>query len=208
MTQVPQTRVLLLARQRGVVFFLALVVLVVLCLAAVALIRSVDTNTLIAGNIAFKQSTINSADTGVESAIAWLATIQTANSSKNAILDASHPFNITDAAKGYYSNANTIDLFADATWNISTIQAVTDSSGNTIRYIIERMCRTANVTIQNADCLFSDAVEDTNGQKVTLPTDICTGSGCPLAAQSPVFRITARAVGPRNAVSYVQAFVH
>jgi type IV pilus assembly protein PilX len=168
----------------------------------------VDTSTLIAGNLAFKQSATTSADAGVEAAITWLTGVQTANVSLNALTDTAHPFNSTNAANGYYSNANTIDLFSDATWAISTIPAVTDSSGNTIRYIIERMCRNANVAIQNADCLFSDAVEDNNGQQIALPQEICDGDGCPVAGQTPQIRITARATGPKNSVSYVQAFVY
>ena len=208
MTQPINFKHLVAVKQRGVVLFLALVALVALSLAAVALIRSVDTSTLIAGNIAFKQSATNSADAGVESAIAWLAGVQSANSNINVLTNAAHPFNITNAANGYYSNANTIDLFADATWNISTIPAVNDSSGNTIRYIIERMCRNADVAIQNADCLFSDAVKDKNDNNVPVPQDVCDGDGCPVAGQTPQIRITARATGPKNSVSYVQAFVY
>ncbi len=215
MTQSSNFKYLRAVKQRGVVLFLALIALVALSLAAVALIRSVDTSTLIAGNIAFKQSATTSADAGVESAIAWLTGVQSANSNINVLTNATHPFNITNAGNGYYSNTvddpiavGYVNLFADATWNISTIPAVTDSSGNTIRYIIQRMCRTANVAIQNADCLFSDAVEDSNGQQIALPQDVCDGDGCPVAGQTPQIRITARATGPKNSVSYVQAFVY
>ena len=208
MTQPINFKYLRVVKQRGVVLFLALIALVALSLAAVALIRSVDTSTLIAGNIAFKQSATNSADAGVESAIAWLKGVQSANSNINVLTNAAHPFNITNTANGYYSNANTIDLFADATWNISTIPAVTDSSGNTVSYIIERMCRNGDVAIQNADCLFSDPLKDRNGKEVKLSQDICKGDGCPVAGQTPQIRITARATGPKNSVSYVQAFVY
>ncbi|CAN1505557.1 hypothetical protein MCEKH45_00635 [Methylophilaceae bacterium] len=215
MTQPINFKYVLAVKQRGVVLFLALIALVALSLAAVALIRSVDTSTLIAGNIAFKQSATNSADAGVESAIAWLTGVQSANSNINVLTNPTHPFNITNAANGYYSNvsddpvaADYVDLRADATWAISTIPAVTDSSGNTIRYIIQRMCRNADVAIQNADCLFSDAVEDPNGQQIALPQDVCDGDGCPVAGQTPQIRITARATGPKNSVSYVQAFVY
>ena len=45
-------------RQRGVVLFVALIGMVVLSLAAVALLRSVDSGTSIAGNLAFKQASI------------------------------------------------------------------------------------------------------------------------------------------------------
>ena len=43
-------------KQRGVVLFFALISLLAIMLAAVALIRSVDTSIMIAGNLAFKQA--------------------------------------------------------------------------------------------------------------------------------------------------------
>ena len=55
-------------RQRGVVLFVALIGMVVLSLAAVALLRSVDSGTSIAGNLAFKQATIGPINYAIEQA--------------------------------------------------------------------------------------------------------------------------------------------
>lgn len=196
-------------KQRGVVLIFALIALLAIMLAAVALIRSVDTSTMIAGNLAFKQAATTSGDAGTEVAMSWLATTQAANSAKNVLTDANHPFNVTNAAKGYYSNIDALNLFADTTWTaITAIPAVTDSSGNTVRYVIQRACRNGGVKMQDADCLFSGAIQDTNGQNIPLPQDICTGSGCPVAGQAPMIRITSRVKGPKNTLSYVQAFVY
>jgi type IV pilus assembly protein PilX len=208
-------------KQRGIVLFFALIALVALSLAAVALIRSVDTTTLIAGNLAFKQAATTAGDAGIESAINWLAATETANATKNVLTDTTHTFNITNATNGYYSNADpALDIYAASTWDndntndntnvahATSVIAGIDSGNNKTRYIIQRMCRTANVAIQNADCLFSGAIEDKNGQNILLPQDVCKGAGCPAAGQTPQIRITARTVGPRNTVSYVQAFVY
>jgi Tfp pilus assembly protein PilX len=46
------------SRIRGAVLFIALIVLVAMTLAGIAIMRSVDTATLIAGNLAFKQGTV------------------------------------------------------------------------------------------------------------------------------------------------------
>lgn len=200
------------AGQRGVALFFALIALLAISLAAVALIRSVDTSTLIAGNLAFKQSATSSGDTGVETAVTWLTAIQTANNTVNVLTNAAHPFNITNAATGYYSSTDPTVSLTDGTgiqWtNADSALVGTDGSGNTTRYIIQRMCRTANVAIQNANCLFSSAAQDKNGQNIPLPQDICVGSGCPVAGQTPQIRITSRTTGPRNTVSYIQAFVY
>ena len=54
--------------QRGVIVFIALIVLVAMTLAALSLIRSTDTGNVISGNLAFKQGTANASETVLESA--------------------------------------------------------------------------------------------------------------------------------------------
>ena len=56
--------------QRGVVLFIALIVMVAMSLAAIALIRSVDTTTTVIGNLAFRQASILPANFAVEDAAA------------------------------------------------------------------------------------------------------------------------------------------
>ena len=52
--------------QRGVILFIALIVLVAMSLAGIALMRSVDTNVMIAGNLAFRQGATLAADRAFE----------------------------------------------------------------------------------------------------------------------------------------------
>jgi Tfp pilus assembly protein PilX len=211
-------------KQRGVVLFFALIALLAMSLAAVALIRSVDTSTMIAGNLAFKQSATSSGDAGVEAAITWLSATEAANISAltgiNVLTDPAlaHPFNNTGGKgaflnPGYFSNADPAVSLTDGTgiqWTNADSVLVTpdpDPSGNTIRYVIQRMCRTANTPIATANCLFSGAIVDKSGQNIPLPQDICTGPGCPVAGQTPQIRITTRTTGLKNTISYIQAFV-
>src|SRR5665647_88236 len=102
-------------KQHGVVLFIALIALVVLSLAAVALIRSVDTNTLIAGNLAFKQSATISADSGLETAITWLG------NQASATLEAD------SAAAGYYATST-----ADAKARVDVDANTTVATGSVI----------------------------------------------------------------------------
>ena len=73
-------------------------------LAALALVRSVDTSTLISGNLAFRQAATTSADGGVENSVAVMTAMQAANDAlatpKNVYLDATQIFNVTNAATG------------------------------------------------------------------------------------------------------------
>lgn len=207
------------SRQRGVVLFFALIALVVMSLAAVALIRSVDTNTMIAGNLAFKQAATSSGDSGLESAIITLTAIEATMKAagNNVYTNSTNTFNVTNAANGYYSNADdsTLNLTNSATWiNAKSFLVGIDISGNEIRYIIQRMCRDPNVVLSKMNCLFSAPALDINGHETPLPSNICTPppppqlNGCPVNGQSPEYRITSRTAGPANTVSYVQAFVY
>lgn len=210
------------ARQRGVVLFFALVALLAMSLAAVALIRSVDTSTIIAGNLSFKRAATTAGDEGIEQAIAWL----TANTSANVYMNVADPLNQPSAGganPGYYPNLNQSVNLTNGTgiqWTNADSMLVTndDGNGNAIRYVIQRMCLSANALPATQElpaavppktaCLFS-APDLSKGEKgIPLPQDVCNGPGCPLAAQNPQLRITARIVGPRLTVSYVQAFVY
>ena len=68
-------------RQQGVVLIISLVVLVAMSIAAIALMRSADIATRIAGNLAFRQSGAQAADLGMEVAARWL--VDTANLSSD-----------------------------------------------------------------------------------------------------------------------------
>ena len=189
-------------KQQGVVLFIALVALLVMSLAAVALIRSVDTSTIIAGNLATKQMTTNSGDAGVETSLDWLSAI-----ADLATLDAD------DAANGYYATQalDPTTLTWDATDSLPAKDgtglvdaAGKDASGNTVRYVVQRMCRNAGQPSE-ANCLLgapmvgtgSSAVKEAPQAGAVTETD-----------QSPIYRITARVIGAKSTISYIQAFAY
>lgn len=191
--------------QKGVVLFFALIALVIMALAAVGLIRSIDTNTLIAGNLAFKQSATSSADGGVESAITWL----TANSGA---------VNSSNAAVGYFNSMNKAINLTTLNWTAANTSKLvgTDPAGNTVRYIIQRMCThpaaaagalSSGTTIvpDDTNCLFSDVDSDTNSKQVLDATQAGAGLS---GGGSPIYRVTAQVTGAKNTISYVQAFVY
>ncbi|WP_020167434.1 MULTISPECIES: pilus assembly PilX family protein [Methylotenera] len=195
-------------KQSGVVLFIALIALVVMSLAAAALIRSVDTNTLITGNLAFKQSAIVSSDRGVETAVGWL--------NAQAIADVAS-LNVDSVGNGYFSTFDALDLDdrtvlrAAATWaNNSAVASGVNitagretDTGNEIRYIVQRMCREPNVAPNVDDCQFGAGNDSTGsiGGDHDLMLDLS-----PLP--SPMYRITVRVAGPKNTVSYTQTYTY
>jgi Tfp pilus assembly protein PilX len=184
------------SRGRGAVLFIALIVLVAMTLAGIAIMRSVDTTTLIAGNLAFKQGTIQSADNGIETAFQWLM------ANRPAL-----PNN--DLANGYYSSkpAGSLDWNLPATW-ASAVTVGTDAAGNTISYLIHRMCTLGGAAYNatNQQCAL-------DAPAIGVPPPPAKGDsfavGAPgfLSDPRPFYRITVRSQGPRNTVSFVQSMV-
>ena len=194
-----------IARQRGVALFFALICMVAIMLAAVALVRSVDTAALISGNLAFQQSATASGDAGTEAAITWLAAIEAANSAMNVLIDPAHPFNANNAAAGYYASLDPAkSLTAQQRHAISTGTTPTawcsppTAAATPPATSIQRMCRTAGVAVKDASCLFSGAALDNNKQNIPLPQEICKGDGCPVAGQTPMLRVTSAHHGPEK----------
>jgi Tfp pilus assembly protein PilX len=185
-------------RPRGAVLFKARIGHVAMTLAGIAIMRSVDTATLIAGNIAFKQGTIQSSDSGIEQAYQWLLANRPALAS-------------TDTGKGYFSAR------ADLNWNdpgswANAAPAGTDAAGNTMSYVIHRMCDCAN-TGYSGNCATGEANQCAlTGAAGAAPPPAQGDSftvGAPGFLQDPqvFYRITVRAQGPRGTTSFVQAMV-
>jgi len=188
--------------QKGLILFVALVALLIMSLAAATLIRSVDTGVLVAGNLAFKQSATISADNGMVSAITWLRTNGPS-------------LTTTSAANGYYDNITSpvLTLTSAGNWpdgnpawsNSNSALVGTDVAGNTIRYVVQRMCRnTGAVNTTPSHCLFGTAT--TSGNSNGNKTDPKLG-GLLNHSTSPMYRVTAMVTGPKNTISYIQAYL-
>lgn len=199
----PRVRVARAASQSGVVLVIMLIVLVAMTLAAVSMVRSVDTTNLIAGNLSFQQAATHSGDSGIEVASSWLS----ANAAGDILND-------NDISNGYAANGLLLgpNLTASPpqTWNdywVNTLAAravagtQADAAGNTVSYVIDRLCNNTGSVSSGASCVGSPTVTLASG-------NIEEASEKQLNAVSGVYyRITVRVDGPRNTVSYVQAIV-
>lgn len=201
------TRAVARARQEGVVLLISLIVLVAMILAALAMMRSVDTGTLVAGNIAFRQGGVQSGDGGIEAARQWLLSNQT-------VLNADIP------TSGYYSTRqDNVDFTGNRSSGSSdnvdwdgtnpllpakaTVLPLDTTTGNTVAYVINRLCSIPGD--QNGP-----------GQSCTTSTITAQGSTQDVADYSTYgltttaqvyFRVTARILGPKNTITFVQAVV-
>jgi len=178
--------------QRGVVLFIALVVLVAMTLAGIALSRSVGTGILVAGNLAFQRGATSAGDAGIEAGRAWL-TAQNADTLR------------VDQPGRYIANWQTTFDPATFAWGSQAFHVGFDSAQNEIWYVVHRLCKN------------SDESPNAPGQQcVSLTSSGATGSkaaasygSAPLRGTlQPYYRITVRVKGPRNTVSYVQSVMY
>ena len=92
------------AKQHGVVLFIALIALVAMTLTGIALLRTIDTTVMAAGNMAFKQSSILEAEVGFAATLSGTGFV--AASGAGGALGA---LNTNTPASGYYSTYNVYD---------------------------------------------------------------------------------------------------
>ncbi len=190
-------------KESGVVLLITLIVLVAMTLAAIALIRSVDTSNIIAGNLAFQQAATQAADSGTEDAVNNFLPSLFVNKQLTCV--------VPNCPAGYVSWRQPLQEPPSITWD-SYWQGVlngapalprvlpTDALGNTVSYIVESMCDQSG---QTGTCLSPppSVIVSCSGSSLGDATQRC---------QPPTrkyYRITSRVVGPRNSVSFIQAFV-
>lgn len=190
------------SRQKGVILVIALIVLVAMTLVALGTLRSVDTGSVVAGNLAFKQATLNGTDAPVDKAYQWLTTHTTGTYLQN-----------DDLPNGYQSKQVDLDWSDPSAWTAGAGAmcingCAADANGNTGYYVIHRMCTLQNLPYNGTQGAVA------NECHLTLPIGgATTGSSMSVGAnQFPgnptiYYRITARVKGPRNSVSIVQAFI-
>ena len=198
------------SRQSGVVLVVALIMLIVMTLAALALVRSVDTTNLIAGNLSFQQAATHAGDRGIERAITW---IESSLKDDPNFLDENH------STSGYAANGLTVapsrllketepdqweswDEYWTRVWEPRRMVLATDTdTGTTVSYVIDRLCTKTGSPTGGANCSESPIVG-------VLPGNAEEAGEKQIAAASQVYyRITARITGPRNTLSYVQAVI-
>ncbi|QJW83527.1 hypothetical protein HK414_03270 [Ramlibacter terrae] len=218
----PQDRSRASARraQRGISLLFSLMALVIIGPGAVALTRSVDTGTLVMGNLSFKQDAVTASSNAAEEAIAWLA----ANNIDKKLED-----DIPE--KGYYASAreqvdplgtrtstgNKLPLIdwegndcagvPSATYTTCDVLPVagTDVNGNKVKWVITRLCKDtgtaggSNYCTRPAMAATSTAVER---------GELQPGGRISRALASPFYRVIVRVQGPRNTTSFTESLVH
>jgi Tfp pilus assembly protein PilV len=219
--------------QRGMSLIFALLALVALSLATLALVRSVDTSSMLLGNVGFKQDATVSGDQASRLAVAWLKANVTS-------LDTDAP------SSGYYSSTKEVNgdgtkTLVDATgqqlpptlvtrklidWSTGqdgqcpyaasgtyascTIRSanadISASTANTARYVIFRLC--ANTGTAEDEVANSCAKPLSDAGAASGRGALAYGTGRIGTKSGPYYRIVVRILGPRNTTSFTETIVN
>lgn len=190
-------------RERGIVVFVALIAVVLMSLAAVGLMRSVHNNTLVVGNLAFRQAAMAMSTSAVEKAVYDMFPPTKTIPDLNNHLTARNYFAFRqpgENAQGIPAalQGNLSSYPADA----QVITDPNDPSGQTqARYVVERMCLPASLGLE-ARAQFCEMIPPKQSAGTT--GNISVGINVP---DIPYYRMTVRVDGPNNSVSFSQAML-
>jgi hypothetical protein len=186
--------------------------MVAMSLAAIALIRSVDTTSQVIGNLAFRQASILPANLAIEAATQSLFSDAGGPLVPDIRLDTlgqnycrAHPC-AGDGADDQFGVPPKLQTKA-AVAAAGLGRQFTDGAGNSVTYLTERLCN-ANVASPprpadyKTDITWCDLISPKGGGCHTI-NEQCAFDIPPEA----FYRVTVRIDGPQNTVSFVQAIL-
>ena len=209
------------ARQQGSALIFALMTLVALMLAAVALVRSVDTGSRVLGNLGFKQDATAAADKATSAAIATLGGIDLNSNLAGGVYYATSLDSLDTTGQQIQPGAPGYTTRAVVNWDIDNcayapspaVCAVTPSAPITIdanttaRYFVTRLCLTAgDPTAAGNTCprplRSSSSAAPPKGSLDYAHYERFAG------VSGPYYRIVVRVVGARGTTSFTETIVH
>lgn len=169
-------------QQRGVVLFVALIVLVAMSLAGISMMRSVDAGNKIAGNLAQRQSATNAAEFAFEQAMAQVTQLAVSG------------LGMTDNPSIGYSSSYQNFRYFDRNWEAAWSFTADPTTGNTVAVLIDRMC-------SDKSCQFLQS-------KTSNVEGISHASSGPLPVSREPYRVLARVTSPQGMVTYLEEKIY
>lgn len=198
--------------QEGLALLAAMIALVAMAIASIALIRSVDTGVLVAGNLAFRENAINAGDAGIEQARSDLMAASALTTDK--------------PADGYYATSqNALDITGNKTpastsdnvdWDLdgkgtATPKCLAEDTakfgkGTQVCYIVHRMCDGTGV-LDASTCTTKAGTKGGSSLGAKRQMETFQQGSWSETTMFGYYRVTVRVKGPRNNIGFVQAFL-
>ena len=194
--------------QRGVVLLYGLIVLAIMLIGAAAMVRSMNTSLVNAGNIGFKRDLTNQAERAAATALTLLQTgalsTATARESNNTASNYSASILVTNAQG--LPNA-LFDDTAFAAIGVSSNDITIADQAITMRWVIDRLCTAAGAADPTRCTLANDPVPTgASGSDIINAIDSTSG-GAGALQRRVIYRVSIRVTGPRSTQAFFQTTV-
>lgn len=186
-------------RQKGMIStLLALIVLVISLLAAMALMRSVDTSNTVAGSLTFRQAALQEAERAYVDAQQRITFAQPASDTDHASLGYyAEPQPATARSAGDIPNV----LVKETSGSIGTVTPI-NSNDNNVSYVVERLCPSSGAATTTA-CIVPGASLLGGSSSNQTSDNLSPFNNGAYAA----FRLTVRVDGKKGTTAYVQTVI-
>lgn len=176
-------------RQRGIALPVMLIMMLVMLVTSIYLLRSSNSTTLSASNLAYDATLSRAVDLGLHTGFQWLR--------KSAVADRTI-LNASDASKGYLATLDSDLTPRDAGfWNGSA--EITDDDGNKIRYVIHRLCeKTGGFNEDDNVCIMTAANSVKLGSGQAIGESMASDAAQYASSPQLHYVITARLDGARG----------
>jgi type IV pilus assembly protein PilX len=188
MTTTPPPR-----RQRGVALIVTLIALLLMMIGAAAMVRSIDTTSGMAGNLAFRRDLANRAERAIVTARATMVSGALGTESARIADRAGSNYSsskLPSGATGVPLVLTSNTAFASAQLTASDLS----DDGVSVRYVIDRQCVAAGA-FDPGSCESLEAGADSGGSNWLRK---------PGGTARPVYRISVRVSGPRDTQAFFQ----
>lgn len=198
-------------RQHGVILIVALMVMVILFIGAAAVVKSMNTSMVNAGNLAFRRDMVNQGELVLADLMNRMqpgGALDNLGGSSNTSLNYSAvmlpgnaegiPEALLDDTKFAARGSTNNDITENTTGLDDAIKA--GLRGTTIRYLIERLCEDTG-EFSEADCVRSSAAG--GGENAGM----LTGRERIKVPKPKVYRVNIRVTGPRDTQVFIQASI-
>lgn len=184
--------ILIPRRQQGVALPVMLIMLVVMMVGSIYLLKSSNSSTISAANMAYDDSLAKAADLGLHAGFQYL---KTRSQLDKGLMDSD------DKGNGYLSSYNPNQGVDDAAFWQSAV-AIPASAGMpfTIKYVMHRACLMPNARYDVAGnaCMQTSANPLQTGSPLALGASMAINTSTYTSAPQIHYIITARIYGPRG----------
>ena len=192
-------------QQRGVVMLFGLIALAIMLIGAAAMVSSMNTSLVNAGNLGFKRDMTNQAERAVALVVTQLQTGSLGTVVARQSDDATRNYR----ANMLPSNAQGLPTALVTDSAFSTVGAAGNDitvagQAITVRYLIDRLCVNTGVASADHCSMAADPNPQGGSGSELINAAHASSGGAGAIGQRVLYRVSIRVAGPRNTQAYYQ----